>query len=112
MIKARLGGYSASVMREVYRLLSIKHVVSTPYHPQTNGLVEKFNGTLKRLCLERPVGWDRYLEPALFAYREVKQDTLGFSPFELIYGRTVRGPMSILHELWSKDLPDEEVQTT
>jgi len=108
--------FVSGVMHEVYRLLSIKHVVSTPYHPQTNGLVEKFNGTLKamikKLCLERPVDWDRYLEPALFAYREVKQDTLGFSPFELIYGRTVRGPMAILRELWSKDLPDDEVQTT
>ena len=108
--------FVSDVMREVYRLLSINHMVSSPYHPQTNGLVEKFNGTLKamvkRLCLERPSDWDRYLEPALFAYREVKQDSLGFSPFELIYGRTVRGPMAILRELWSKDLPDEELQNT
>ena len=108
--------FVSNVMREVYRLLSIRHTVSSPYHPQTNGLVEKFNGMLKamikKLCLERPADWDRYLEPALFAYREVKQDSLGFSPFELIYGRTVRGSMARLRELWSKDLPDEEVQTT
>jgi len=52
------------------------------------------------------------LEPALFAYREVKQDSLGFSPFELLYGRTVRGPMAIPQELWSKDIPDDEVQST
>jgi len=73
--------FVSGVMQEVYRLLSIKHIVSTAYHPQTNGLVEKFNGTLKamikKLCLERPTDWDRFLEPALFAYREVKQDSLG-----------------------------------
>jgi len=108
--------FVSEVMKEVYRLLSIQHITSTPYHSQANGLVEKFNGTLKsmikKLCLERPSDWDRYLEPALFAYREVKQDSLGFSPFELLYGRTVRGPMEILRELWSKDIPDDEVQST
>ena len=107
---------SGRFMREVYRLLSIKHIISSPYHPQTNGLVEKFNGTLKamikRLCLDRLSDWERYLQPALFAYREVKKDSLGFSPFELIYGMTIRGPMAILRGLWSKDLPDEELQTT
>jgi len=108
--------FVSDVMKEVYRLLSIQHITSTPYHLQANGLVEKFNGTLKsmikKLCLERPTDWDRYLEPALFAYREVKQDSLGFSPFELLYGRSVRGPMAILRELWSKDIPDDEVQST
>ena len=99
--------FMSEVMREVSRLLSIEHVTTTPYHPQSNGLVERFNGTLKsmlkKLCAERPTDWDRYLEAALFAYREVKQESLGFSPFELLYGRTVRGPMAILRELWSKE---------
>jgi len=108
--------FMSDVMKEVSRLLSIEHVTSTPYHPQCNGLVERFNGTLKsmlkKLCAEKPSNWDRYLEAVLFAYREVKQESVGFSPFELLYGRTVRGPMAILRELWSKDVPEEEVQST
>ena len=48
----------------------------------------------------------------MFAYREVKQESLGFSPFELLYGRTVRGPMAILRELWTKEEPNNEVRTT
>ena len=67
---------------------------------------------LRRLCAERPTDWDRYIEPALFAYREVPQDSLGFSPFEMLYGRTVRGPLAILKELWTKTIPGEDVQTT
>jgi len=87
--------FVSEVMKEVYRLLSIQHLTSSPYHHQCNGLVERFIGTLKsmlkKLCVERPTDWDRYLEAVLFAYRKVKQDTLGFSPFELLYGRTVTG---------------------
>ncbi|XP_070000758.1 uncharacterized protein [Penaeus vannamei] len=71
----------------------------------SNGLVEKFNGTLKamlrRLCAEQPRQWHRYLSPLLFAYREVPQSSTGFAPFELLYGREVRGPMGILRELWT-----------
>ena len=36
----------------------------------------------------------------LFAYREVPQATVGFSPFELLYGREMRGPLDVLKEEW------------
>ena len=72
-----------------------------------NGLTEKFNGTmkymLKRLGSEQPRQWHRYINPLLFAYREVPQESTGFSPFELLYGRAVRGPMAILKQLWTKE---------
>ena len=84
----------SQVMREVTRLISVKQLFSSPYHPMTNGLCEKFNGTLKKLlicmCSEQPKEWDRFIEPLLFAYREVPQESTGFSPFELLYGREVR----------------------
>ena len=66
--------FMSGVMAKVSRLLSIKHLTSTPYHPMCNGLCEKFNGTLKqmikKLCAEKPKDWDRYVEAVLFAYRE------------------------------------------
>ena len=90
--------FVSECMKEVARLLSIKHL-TTPYHPMCNGMTEKFNGTmksmLKRLCSEQPRQWHRYINPLLFAYREVPQESTGFYPFELLYGRAVRGPMHI-----------------
>ena len=51
-----------------------------------NGLVEKFNGTLKimlkQVCAENPHDWDKYLKTALFTYREVPQERLGFFPIQ------------------------------
>ena len=108
--------FMSEVMAEVCRLLSIRHLVSSPYHPMTNGLCEKFNGTLKkilkRLCEKNPKNWDRYLDAALFAYREAPQESTGFSPFELLYGRSVRGPMQILQELWTKEQDNPEVRNS
>ena len=108
--------FTSAVMKEVSRLLSIKMLTTTPYHPCCNGLVEKFNGTLKsmlrKICTETPKDWDRFIPALLFAYRETPQESLGFSPFELLYARTVRGPMSILKDLWTDDVPEPEVRTT
>ena len=63
--------FLSAVMKEVCRLLSVKQMVTTPYHPMCNGLVEKFNGTLKnmlrRMCSEKPKDWDRYIGTLLFS---------------------------------------------
>ena len=57
--------FVSDCMREVTRLLSIKQLTTTPYHPLCNGLTEKFHGTmksmLKRLCSEQPRQWHRYI---------------------------------------------------
>ena len=66
---------------------------------------------MKKLCRERPQDWDQYLPAVLFAYREVPQASTGFSPFKMLYGQTVRGPLQILRELWTKEVPQETRST-
>ena len=108
--------FTSDLMKEVSRILSIRQLTTTPYHPACNGLVERFNGTLKsmlrKLCEEQPKQWNRYIPALLFAYRDTIQDSTGYSPFQLLYGRQVRGPLTILKELWTKEIQDEEVKTT
>ena len=107
--------FTADVMKEVCRLLSIKQIFTTPFHPQCNGECERFNSTLKtilkRLCSENPKQWDRYLPAVLFAYRSTKQESTHYSPFELIFGRTIRGPMEILYDFWSDAEIDDQTKT-
>ena len=67
---------------------------------------------LTRMCTQHPKDWDKYVDPLLFAYREVSQESLGFSSFELIYEWPVRGPMQILRDLWTKESVDPQVRTT
>ncbi|XP_076469670.1 uncharacterized protein LOC143300000 [Babylonia areolata] len=108
--------FMSDVMKQMERLLSIRGLATTPYHAQGNGLVERYNGVLKtalrKLTQEKPKQWDRYIPALLFAYREATQESLGFSPFELLYGRTVRGPLSVLRQLWTEEHTSEEVRTT
>lgn len=108
--------FTSEIMREVSELLKIRKIHTSPYHPATNGLCERSHSTLKnmlrKLCHDQPSKWPKYINPLLFAYRETPQASTGFSPFELLYGRTVRGPMQILKELWTGEVKDEEVRNS
>ena len=57
--------FTSEMMREVGRLLSMRQLTTTPYHPACNGLVERFNQTLKqilkRVCADRPSDWGQVL---------------------------------------------------
>ena len=92
------------------KLLQIRKMNTTPYHPQANGLVENFNGTLKKMlkcyAKDEPEEWDRHIPFVLFAYRESPHESTGYSPFELLYGRKVRGPLQLIKESWEE--PDKE----
>lgn len=105
--------FTSGLFSEVMDLLLIQHLRTSPYHAATNGLVERFNGTLKKmlskLVSEQPQNWDRFINPLLFAYREVPQDSTGFSPFELLYGRTPRGPLSLLYSSWKGTSADQDI---
>ena len=57
----------------LFQMTGTEHRISTAYHPQTNGLVERYNQTLQRslikLCNDKQNDWDDLLDPVLFAYR-------------------------------------------
>ncbi|KAK7881357.1 hypothetical protein WMY93_029766 [Mugilogobius chulae] len=76
-----------------------------------HGLVERFNKTLKSMLKkfveDSGADWDQWLPFLLFAYREVPQASTGFSPFQLLYGHVVRGPLDVLKEAWEAPNPEK-----
>lgn len=55
---------------------------------------------LRKYCLESVKDWEEGLPLLLFAVRETTQESLGFSPADLVFGHTVRGPLRLLKEKW------------
>ena len=79
-------------------------IKSSAYHPESQGALERFHSTLKNMirtyCLDNGKDWDEGTSLLLFAVRESVQESLGFSPFELVFGHSVHGPLKLLKENW------------
>lgn len=82
---------SQGIKTDVCWLLQVKQVCTSVYHPQTDGLVERFNQTLKRILWhvmdEDSKNWDLFLPSVLFVVCETPQTSMGFMPFKVLFGR-------------------------
>lgn len=67
---------------------------------------------LRRMVSEQPKECPTYISSLLFANQEIPQTSRRFSPFELVYGRSVRDLLHVLRELWGEKATDPEVKTT
>ena len=90
--------FRAKLVKALYKVCNITKSTTTAYHPQCNGLCERFNATLVT-CLSKFVNsqqtdWDEYIPAVLFAYRTTPcTESTQFSPFYLLYGRHPVLPM-------------------
>ncbi|MCO5596406.1 hypothetical protein L7F22_050468 [Adiantum nelumboides] len=92
-------GFRVDLLDALLENLSIKHVHSTPYYPQCNGLVEKTNGVLCKIITkhvrDRPQDWDKHLTAALWAYRTSFKVSTQFTPYHLVYGQEALLPIEV-----------------
>ena len=83
--------FTAGMMEELLNQIGITHLYATPYHPQTNGQVERYNSTMDAkigaLSNERKTNWDDVLPLVTFNYNSTIHATTKQLPFEMMYGR-------------------------
>lgn len=81
------------VMASMWEKLGVRHIHTSIYYPQCNGLVECFNQMLKRrlhkYVVDDPKGCPRMIDPLLFAVREVPQASTGYLHFEVWFGNNI-----------------------
>ena len=98
--------FMSGIFQQVMHELGIKQYKSSAYHPESQGALERFYQTLKNMirsyCFDTEKDWDEGIHLLLFAVRESVQESLGFSPFELVFGHTVCGPLKLLKENFSQ----------
>ena len=103
ILSDRGSNFTSKVTKALLEQIKVSHLKTSPYHPQSNGMLERFHATLKsmlRKTCPQPKEWDKWLPYLLFAYQESPHSATGFSPFELLFGREVRGPLMIVKEQW------------
>ncbi len=75
----------------LFSITKTEHRITSAYHPQANGMVERFNQTLQRSLVKvvnsNQSNWDEKLDGILFAYRTSQHQSSKFTPFELMYCR-------------------------
>ncbi|XP_035223897.1 uncharacterized protein LOC118196544 [Stegodyphus dumicola] len=113
MISDRGRNFLSNVVKVIH-LCKTSHLLTTAYHPQTNGLTERFNKTLANMLsmyvdIEQE-NWDTILPFVTYAYNSAKQDTTGFSPFFLIYSRDIQTPLDVIFPYSIEDSEDSYAQ--
>jgi len=93
----------STLMLDVCEKLGIQKLNTTAYHPQCNGLVERFNRTLKTVLRKQAATygnqWDQFLSGTLWAYRNTPHETTGEKPSFLLFGIDCHTPSRQLYFL-------------
>ncbi|GBO32566.1 Retrovirus-related Pol polyprotein from transposon 297 [Araneus ventricosus] len=95
--------FNSALFTELCKLLGILKTRTTALHPESDGMVERFNRTiLNHLSLfvsKNQTGWDTHLPLFPLAYRNADHEVTGFTPADMLFGRTLRLPFDIIFGL-------------
>jgi hypothetical protein len=107
----RGANFMSEVMHKVLQVFNIHKISTSPYHPQCDGMVEKFNSSLLKMlsCFvaSNQNDWDIQIPYLLMAYRSAEHSTTKFSPFELLYGRRPTMPVDLAFHMAPLEYMDE-----
>ena len=94
--------FTSNLIITVMKEYSIRHRKSSPYHPQANGQAEVTNreidAILTKIVQLHKKDWSSRLNEAAWAYRTTQKTTTGFTPFQLVYGKTIVMPIDFEHK--------------
>lgn len=85
--------FESLLFAELVRTLGIAHLRTTPYHPQANGIIERWHRTLKAAILcHNPDRWTEHLPMILLGLRSAYKEDIKASPAEMVFGTTLKIP--------------------
>ena len=92
--------FQSEFFKNLCKLLKIKKINSTIYHPETNGALERSHQTLKdflkHFINDQQSDWDEWIHLATFTYNTSPHSSSKHTPFELIFGKEANLPSSLI----------------
>nr|WP_253310135.1 reverse transcriptase domain-containing protein [Rickettsia endosymbiont of Ceutorhynchus assimilis] len=99
--------FESAIFKKVCEIMGIRKTRTTPLHPQSDGMVERFNKTIEehltKVVAKNQRDWDKHLPLFLMAYRAAVHDSTGESPARIVFGRELRLPCDLMF-----GVPEEE----
>ena len=91
--------FQGKLMRNLCQMLGLEKTNTSIYHPQTDGIVERYNRTLismlRCLSADEKANWKDHIQSLTYAYNCTRHETTGYSPFYLMFGRKPRLPVDV-----------------
>jgi len=93
--------FESNLIKEICDILKISKSRTTAYHPQCDGLVERFNRTLKHMLAttlkDHPFDWEQRLKKVCMAYNTSVHSSTGYTPYYLLFGHEARLPLDLMY---------------
>lgn len=111
LLTDRGSNFTSDYMQQMFSMFKIHKIWTTAYHPQADGMVERFNRTLldllRTLGTEQQASWPQYIRPLVYAYNTSVHSRTGYSPYELWHGRPPPSSVDALLQVDSVAGPPE-----
>ena len=101
--------FESQLIKDLCNTLNMEKSGTTPYHPMGNGLCQRFNRTLLNMLgtlnSKQKEDWKTHVTSMVHAYNCTKQDTTGYSPYYIMFGREPRLPIDLIYDTATKEVP-------
>lgn len=109
VITDRGSQFESELFLHLSSIIGFQHIRTCAYHPQSNGIIERFHRTLKSAIMARKENWFTSLPIVMFSFH-LTPNSSGFSPFTAVTGSDMLSPQPLIDKNYSANTSHEVLQ--
>ena len=108
--------FLSNIIKQLNKILSIKHTTTTSYRPQSNATCERLNKTIisriRSLHPKEKTRWNLHVDSLIFAYNCTVHESIGMSPYYAMFGRHPKLPLDFMVRVPNTDIKRQNSMKT